>query len=131
MPQGVLFQAGGKIDLDASFSIGADAGTTIAVGIQFKDRLSGNVMGEAVAVPWYFSSDAAGQVIATAGSGGVAIGTDGFLIEWTADLSGLMISEADGDVDIVITEAGALDMYLNLVMPNGRIVTSSIISFSA
>ena len=131
MPLGTVFEVGKEIDLDAKFTIGADAGTTIAVAIQFKDRANGVDMGEAVCVPWYFSSDAAGQAISPATDGGVAIGTDGLLQEFTADVAGLMTSEADGDVDIVITDTGAFTMYLNLVMPNGRIVTSAIIEFSA
>lgn len=130
LAKGVIFQ-NTPIDLGAKFTIGADAGTTIAITIQFYDKLSGAELAEAVCVPWYLSSDAAGQVISAASSGGIAIGTDGLLIEWTANVSGLMISEADGDVDLVATEAGALTQYLNLVMPTGDIVTSGAITFTA
>ena len=114
----------------AAFTIGADAGTTITVNIQLKDW-NGQDLAFAAAIPFYLSSDAAGQVIASATSGGIAAGTDGTIIEWTANLSGMMISEADGDIDVVLTEAGAGTWYLNLVLPGGKIVTSGAITFSA
>lgn len=115
------------------FTIGAEnAGAgTINVAIQLINRDNGNEISEAVAMFWYLSADAAGQTIATAHSGGAAIGTDGFLIEWTANLSGLVISEADGDIDITFTEAGALTTYLNLVAPDGKVYTSGAITHAA
>lgn len=117
--------------IDADFTIGADAGTTIAVTIQLKDRVDGGELGEAVALPWYLASNATGQAVASATSGGIAIGTDGVLIEWTANISGLAISEADGDIDVVLTEAGAGTWYLVLVAPDGKLLISGAITFSA
>lgn len=114
----------------ATITVGADAGTTVTVTIQFIDE-NGDDMAVAVAVPWYLSSDAAGQAISTAHDGGAAIGTDGLLIEWTANVAGLLISEADGDADIVFTDSGAFTAYLNLVMPDGSIVTSDVITHEA
>lgn len=131
MPQGTVFEIAKDIDLDAVITVGAEDTNVVAVAIQFIDRANGAEIGEAVCVPFYFSSDAAGQAISAATDGGVAIGTDGLLQEFTANVAGLMTSEADGDVDLEITDSGDFTQYLNLVMPNGRIVTSGVITFAA
>lgn len=124
------FQNFKNLKLDASIAVGAEADTTIAVTIQFLDRDNGNEIGERVAVPWYLSSDANGDALASATSGGIAIGTDGLLIEWTNNLAGLLVSEADGDADVVLTEAGAGTWYLVLVMPDGKLIPSAAITFA-
>lgn len=41
-----------------------------------------------------------------------------------------LISEVDGDIDINITESAADTWYLNLIMPNGKLVTSAAITFA-
>lgn len=125
------FQNVRHLKLDAKITVGADAGTTVAVTVQFVDRENGSELAERVAVPWYLSADANGDALASATSGGIAIGTDGLLIEWTANLAGLLISEADGDADVVLTEAGAGTWYLVLVMPDGMLVVSGAITFTA
>lgn len=118
------------LKIDADFTVGADAGTTIDVDIQLVDRENGNEIGERVALPWYLSSDANGDAVASATSGGIAIGTDGLLLEWTANISGMVISESDGDIDVVLTEAGAGTWYLVLVAPDGKLLVSGAITFS-
>jgi hypothetical protein len=40
-----------------------------------------------------------------------------------------LTSEADGDIDVVITEARVRTYYLNLIMPDGSVVTSGAIAF--
>lgn len=42
-----------------------------------------------------------------------------------------LTSESDGDIDVTITHSGAKTCYLVLVMPNGRLVASSAITFAA
>jgi len=41
-----------------------------------------------------------------------------------------LISEADGDIDINITEAGVATWYLALVLPNGKLAVSDAITFA-
>jgi hypothetical protein len=41
----------------------------------------------------------------------------------------LLVSEADGDIDLAIGEAGAGTWYLVLVLPNGKLVVSDAITF--
>lgn len=114
----------------ATIVVGAEAANVINVAIQFTDA-AGADMATAVCVPWYIAGDAVGQTIGTAASVGASIGTDGLLQEYTANLSGLLTSEADGDADIDIEEAGALSSYLVLVMPNGSLVISDEILHAA
>lgn len=115
----------------ATIVVGTEATNVINVTIQFTDA-AGADMATPVAVPWYLADDAAGlDPASVAHSVGASIGTDGALIEWAANLSGLMISEADGDVDINFEEAGALTKYLVLVMPNGSLVISDAITHAA
>jgi len=113
----------------ATIAVGADAGTTVAVTIQL-EKGNGDDIDFAAHIPFYVSSDAAGQALATATDGGVAIGTDGLMIEWTADVAGLLISEVDGDIDLVFTDSGSGTWYLNLCLPGGTIVTSAAITFA-
>lgn len=109
--------------------VGTQAGNDINVTVQLKDS-DGDlaVRGSLFA---YLSDDANGDSIAgTAPSGGMAIGTDGLLIPDVTGKSARLVSEADGDIDITITEAGADTWYLILVMPDGRLVASDAITFS-
>jgi hypothetical protein len=115
----------------ATIVVGAESDPNINVTIQFTDA-AGADMATPVCVPWYLADDAAGlDPASVAHSGGAAIGTDGALIESVANLSGLLISEADGDADITFNEAGALTKYLVLVMPNGSLVISDAITHAA
>ena len=111
--------------------VGAEAANVINVACQFIDT-EGNDMAVAAALPWYFADDAVGlDPTTTAHDGGSAIGTDGALIEWTANLNGLAVSEADGDFDVDITDAGAFTVYLVFVLPDGTITVSDAITHAA
>lgn len=112
------------------FAIGAQAGDVINVGIQLKDSAGADlaVCGSVFA---YLSDDANGDSIAgTAPSGGVVIGTDGLAVPLVADKAFQLVSEADGDIDLNIEEAGADTWYLILIMPDGRRVASEAITFA-
>lgn len=112
----------------ATIVVGTEVPNVINVTVQFIDA-EGTDMATPVAVPWYLADDAAGLNPATvAHSAGASIGTDGALIESIANLSGLMISEVDGDVDIDFEETGSLTKYLVLVMPTGALIISDAIT---
>lgn len=106
----------------ASFTIGTEATNVINVAVKL------NVQGGCFA---YLSDNADGSTLAgTAPSGGVAIGTDGLLIESVTNKAWNVISESDGDFDIDITEAGADTWYLVLVLSDGTLAISGAITFA-
>jgi hypothetical protein len=110
--------------------VGAAAGDDINVTIQLKDA-AGTDLAVRGSVFAYLSDDANGDAVAaTAPDGGVAIGTDGLAIPVVADKAFTLVSEADGDIDLTITESGADTWYLILVMPDGKLVASDAITFT-
>ena len=128
--KGVQF-SGYVVPEDASFVIGTEDTNAITVNIQLKDG-AGDDLVNVAAVPFYLANDAAGDTpTSSAPDGGIAAGTDGTLIEWANNLSGMAISESDGDIDIVLTHAaGAKTCYLVLIMPSGKRVISGAITFA-
>ena len=113
------------------FTVGTEAADAITVTVQFLKGKGRIDITESVACLWYLATDSAGLTLASvAPSGGVAAGTDGALTAWTANLAGLMISEADGDVDVVLTEAGVATWFLVVGLPDGRLAVSSAITFA-
>ncbi len=119
-----------NLKIKASFTIGAEATNAINVAIQLVDRDNGNELTERAALQWYLAADTNGDSIATAPSGGIAIGTDGLLIEHTNNIAGVVVSEADGDIDVTITESTAKSFYLILIAPDGKLYSSGAITFA-
>ncbi len=116
--------------IKASFTIGAENTNAINVAIHLADRRNGGDLTERAAIQWYLAADTNGDSIATAPSGGIAIGTDGLLIEHSNNLAGVAISESDGDIDVTITESTAKSFYLILIMPDGKLYSSGAITFA-
>lgn len=114
----------------ASFTLGAEAGNVINVAIQLLDG-RGDEIATRCAIPFYLSDDADGDTVVAAATS-LAIGTDGLAIESVSNSHGLLVSEADGDIDLNIGDAsGAATYYLVLVMPSGKLVVSQAIEFAA
>ena len=112
-----------------TYTIGSEVnGGTITINCQFTDA-GGSDMAVACALPQYVSSVATGLDLASAPSGGVDNGSDGEIIEYLADQAWLGISEADGDLDIVMVESGDNSFYLVTVLPTGRLDVSDVIDF--
>lgn len=124
------FQTNRNLKVAAKFTIGAEDTNAINVAVQLRDRENGNELTERVALNWYLASNATGDAISSAPTGGIAIGTDGLLIEWTNNISGLVVSEADGDIDVTITDTGTPTFYLVLVAPDGKLYPSGAITFA-
>lgn len=115
----------------ATFTIGAENTNVKNVAIQLTDGL-GNNLAHAACVQIYLAADSAGQVI---GSGvgtpaGLAIGTNGLYRQLTANISGFCTSEANGLIDLNITNTGTGSQYLVVVLPNGKLVVSGAITFA-
>ena len=117
-----------------SFTVGTEAGEAITVSCQFKDA-AGADMTSARCLRAYLSADSAGQTAASSSGLTITSGTDG-LTQVSVDSNTInmlwLTSEADGDVDVVITDAstGTTTNYLNVVTPDGKIHTSGAITFA-
>lgn len=126
---GSFYQVG--IMAAAEYAIAGESGDDkITVTIQLNDY-AGSALTARMGAMWYLSEDANGDAIADgAPSGGIAVVTDGLLIEWVSELSGWLVSEADGDIEVVLEDNGADTFYFVIVMPDGTLDVSAIISFS-
>jgi len=114
-----------------TYTIGAEASNVINVAAQLTDA-DGTNLAVAASLLAYFSDDAAGQVAMTTGhSTAPAIGTDGLLQALVAKKVFLATFEADGNLDMDLTETSALTTYLNVVLPDGSIATSAAITHAA
>ena len=113
----------------AVITIGVEAGDVINVAIQLKDARYEDLAVRA-SVFAYISDDAEGDDVAVTAPDTVAIGTDGVAIPLVTGKAFQLVSEVDGDIDINITENGVDTWYLNIVMPDGSIVTSPAITFA-
>lgn len=111
-----------------TFTIGAEAANVINVGLQIEGPSQGEAFDGTGGVILWLSDDTAGQTLATAPDT-VAIGTDGTLVTIGTNLY-FAICEVDGDIDIDITETLADTFYMNVLMPNGEVITSGAITFA-
>ena len=117
-----------------SFTVGSESTEAITVSCQFKDA-AGADMTSARCLKAYLSADSAGQTAASSSGLTVTSGTDG-LTQVSVDSNTINMlwftSEADGDVDVVITDAsgGTTTNYLNVITPDGKIHTSGAITFA-
>lgn len=113
---------------------------TIVVGVEVPDTINvacvfEDAHGKALAAPgslnYYLADDAVGIVPSgTAPTGGIAIGTDGALIESVTNLSGIAVSSAAGLIDIDMIDTGTPTFYLVFVLPNGKLAVSAAITFA-
>lgn len=106
---------------------GAQAGDVINVTVQLNDVQS-NAIAASKVVYAYLSDDSGGDGLAeTAPDGGVAIGTDGTIIEaLTADKSWMIWTESDGQLDLDIEESGADTWYLCIVIGTNLYISDAI-----
>ena len=114
----------------STITVGTEAATVINVAIQFNDA-TGTAMAEPCFAEIYFSDDAAGQTLASTAIDTVAIGTDGtILIADTAGKHIRAVSEADGDLDLNLTQNAADTLYMQVVAPDGTLMTSDAITWA-
>ncbi len=112
----------------ATFVIGAEASNAIPVTIQLFDGYQ--EVGERVALTAYLSTDANGDTVTALATPTFSSGTDGVVTTLVAGKYFAVTSEADGDIDLIITyTTGAGTVYLVLIMPDGSLVVSGAIAF--
>lgn len=113
----------------ATITVGSESGNVINVAIQLLG-VDGAAVDRRQAVRAYISDDANGDSVAGTAPDTVAIGTDGVAIPLVTGKCFELVSEADGDIDINITEDGADTWYLIVVLPSGDLVPSDAITFA-
>lgn len=114
---------------NATFVIGAEATNAITVNIQLKDNEQD--IGQRACLFAYLSADANGDSMTSLATPTFAAGTDGVVGTVISGKAMMLISESDGDIDLVITyTTGAGTVYLVLVMPDGSLKVSNAITFA-
>jgi hypothetical protein len=114
-----------------TFTIGAKAANVINVAVKLQD-CRGQVPIKPCAVTLYLSDNSDGHTLtATVPTSNLAIGTNGVIIgTLTTNKCIQIVSNAAGLFDLNITQtASPVPYYMVLVMPDGRILVSSVIQF--
>lgn len=129
----VVVESGGFIDngsavAGATIVVGAESTNVRAITVQLTDAAGADIaVRQLVKIVVLF--DASGDAfVATGGSTGIAIGTDGALLPLVAKKAFLAISEADGDIDLTWTDTGTEVAYLGVILPNGKMVISAALT---
>ncbi len=114
----------------ASIVVGAENANVRAITIQLEDG-QGRDITKRAAVEIAVFADANGDAfVATGGSTGLAIGTDGALLPIVAKKLFKAVSEADGDIDLTWTDTGTEAAYLGVILPGGKLVMSAALTNS-
>lgn len=114
--------------VDATITVGAEDTNVRAITIQLKDAKGNDIDYVETVELILFLNAARTAFVATGGSTGLAIGTDGALLAVVAKKYFLATSEADGDIDLTWTDTGSEAAYLGVRLPNGRIVMSAALT---
>lgn len=111
----------------ATASVGAEAGNAITVSFQVYGAAQNQEAAQRKMVLAYLSSDAAGDT-AVAAQTSMAAGTDGSVVGIVEAAKTLIcITEADGDLDLVVTDNGTSTRYLHLYdMSGNKLVTATL-----
>jgi hypothetical protein len=114
--------------VDATITVGAENTNVRAITIQLKDANGDDInYVEEVELVLFLNAGRTAYV-ATGGSTGIAIGTDGALSTIVAKKVFRATSEADGDIDLTWTDTGTEAAYLGVKLPNGRYVMSDALT---
>lgn len=114
--------------VDASITVGAEAGDARAITIQLKDSEGRDIDYVENVMAVLYLNAARTAFVVTGGSTGIAIGTDGALLALVAKKVFLLTSEADGDIDLTWTDTGTEAAFLGLHLPNGRVIMSDALT---
>lgn len=107
-------------------TVGTEAGNAITVSLQAFGAASDQEADAARYLDLYLSTDEAGQALEVATSA-MAAGTDGTLrVIDTGVTNAIGITEADGDLDVVVTDTGTTTMYLNVVSGGVRLAVFTL-----
>ena len=117
---------------DVTFTVGNAHTDTVNVAMQFIDAAGNDISAPATGI-FYLADDSAGlNITGTGPDGANAINTDGSAVELLADKVWAFTTEADGDLSFDVKDtSGAVDWYLVVQLPSGRLAVSSKIEITA
>ena len=114
------------VDLD--IAIGAEDTNVRIITVTPLDA-NGNAVEASIMYRLVLFTSAAGAALATGGSTGIAINTDGLIVvTHTAKLVFDLITEDDGTLDLKWTDTGTEAVFLCFQLPNGNLVWSASIA---
>jgi hypothetical protein len=114
--------------VDASITVGDENANVRIITIQLKDINGADINYVETVEIHMFLNAAMTAYVATGGSTGIAIGTDGALLALVAKKVFIATSESDGDIDLTWTDTGNEAAYLGLKLPNGRMIVSAALT---
>lgn len=120
-------------NVDAVITVVDNATETPDVSVQFSGGAE-QALAEPVVFHWFLTTDAGAQTLVTDGvdTSEIAIKTNGvILVEDVADVMGVAITEATGLADFTITVVTTKQAVLNVVLPNGKLVQSDVLTYTA
>lgn len=118
--------------VDATITItNAGSGGADTASVQLLGE-NGEALNGVGAVFCYLTKNADGSTVVTdsTDTSEIVIKTNGLYVEEVADVGGWLISESNGLIDLTITVITAHTAYLVLVMPDGRLVISSVMTYT-
>jgi hypothetical protein len=130
--QGDLETAKALLDaLGVTITVAAEDTNVVNVAIQVIGGDDQDVDANVHLLVWLTDTEGAAVVPGTAPSGGTAVGATGVvLVELTADVLFLAVTDANGNLELDVTEAGAATWYLNVGLPGGGVVVSDVLTFT-
>ena len=117
---------------DVTFIVGEEDTNVVEVNLQLVD-LAGNPVPKSMVVTVHLSSDPDSIVVdATKGSMAIATGGAGTLVnETVAGGVASFQTDAEGKLDIALSDDSDLNVYMIVALPSGDLATSSEIVFTA
>ena len=117
--------------VDATILVSAEGATTANtrdITIQLLDAKGDDIDYVETVEIIMFLNAARTAFVATGGSTGIDVGTDGALLDIVAKKTFLATTEADGDLDLEWLDTGTEVAFLGLRLPNGRIIMSAALT---
>lgn len=115
---------------DADVTVGDQSSNARAITIQLKDY-AGNDLEERASIIAYISGASGGDALCTTAFDTFEVDGDGVVIKTlTTGTIIQLVSESDGDIGLTIEDTQARTGYLNLIMPDGRLVKGGAVTMT-
>jgi len=119
-------------NITATVTVADNTTMTPDVSVQFYGG-SEETYTDYVVFTWFLTTDATAQTLVTDGTdtSEITIKTNGaILVEDVTDVMGRTVTEATGLADFTITVASGKQAVLNVVLPNGKLAQSDVMTYT-